>query len=116
MAASFYRYSLELNKFFKRDSRQANTNLALLSVLLKDKKEVVDPNKLLQYEQEFHLVQSLRIDFYDNERDIKRAVIKIEHFGLGHYDPSACLDIHLTGTKKVKFLLSESHGDDGQDG
>ena len=110
----FYKYNPNLDKFFEKDSNEPETHLALLSILVEDEGEI-DPNKILEYEGEKTLIQTLRIDFQNNEKDIEQAVIRIKHAIIGlngkeyvHYDYRACENFKLTGTREVEFDLSHN--------
>lgn len=129
----FHRYSLDTNTYYPIDSNQADTNPVLVSAILDDETMAIDLNKLVEYEQEGHLVQSLRADFIDMDFDafesamdevlednskfatnqavldqLQRSVLKISHGG--HYDAVACSNFSLTEMKTVEFDLDGDHG------
>ncbi len=104
VVVDFYRYNPNTNKYFDRDSGEPGAKLILLSILLKDE-STIDPNKLLDYEARGLLVQSLRIEFQDNKKDIEKIVIKIEHSSAGHYDTRACMYFQLKDTREAEFDL-----------
>ena len=135
---NFYRYSLDQNKFFPEDSTEPNTTPTLASIVLNDKNEKVDINKMTEYEQKGQLAQSLRIDFSDMDIEsfeesleavveddstlsthkatldqMNRAVLKLSHNG--HYDSVACSNFQLSGVENVEFDINASHDDDDHD-
>ena len=111
MVADFYRYNPNLNEFFDVQSEGEGTVLALVAVTINDDEQTVDVNKVGEYEKKGLLVQSMRIDFEENDRDVEKLVFKIEHSG--HYDGLVCLDFQMKGIQKVRFnLVREDHGSD----
>ncbi len=133
----FQKYNLDTNTYYSMDSVEENTIPVLVSALLKDA-EVFDYNKLVEYEQEGLLVQSLRADFdtidftsfesaldevlENNEQfelrksdldQLQRIVLKLAH--AGHYDAVACSNFELIEMQSVEFELGGDHGDDDHD-
>ena len=115
MVADFYRYDPNLNEFFDVQSEGEGTVLALVAVTINDDEQTVDINKVGEYEKKGLLVQSMRIDFEENDRDVEKLVFKMEHSG--HYDGLVCSDFQMKGIQKVRFnLTTEDHDDDDHEG
>lgn len=118
MKLDFYLYKLTENQYFSADSAQPGTALALAAARLSNSQAAGEMNQLAQYEADFTLLQSIRIDFratelrtfqealqrslanpqlvvglYDSLNKISRLQIRIKH--LDHYDPTLCLNYQL---------------------
>lgn len=131
----FRRYNINNNTYYPVDSQQTGTTPSLVSAILDDNSMVVDYNKLVEYEQEGLLIQSVRADFFDmdftlfktsldqvlsnsnqflankpNLDQLKTAVLKLSH--AGHYDSVACFNFQLEKMEKVKFNLESDHNGD----
>ena len=134
----FQRYDLSTNTYYPLGSNEANTMPVMVSAVLEDENIIVDYNKLLEYEQNGVLVQSLRADLNDVDfvtfesaldevlennnsfeanqsslNQLQRTVFKIFHSG--HYDAAACSNFTLSGMNLVEFELGGKHGDHDDD-
>lgn len=131
----FQRYNLNENKYYSPDEGGPDSLPVLVSAILDHDDEEVDYNKLLEYEEEGHLVQSLRADFKEMSMEafeesieevisdktkfedhkaeldqLDRLVLKLAHGG--HYDAVACLGFRATGVNKVTFEIGGDHDHD----
>ena len=113
MVADFYRYNPNLNEFFDVQSEGEGTVLVLVAVAINDDQQTVDLNKIGEYEKKGLLVQSMRIDFEDNNEDVEKLVFKMEH--AGHYDGLVCSDFQMKGIQKVRFNLEQHEDESGDD-
>jgi|GEM_PF-2285147 len=134
----FKRYDLDTNTYYPLDSSSANSMPVMVSAILSDEDETVDYNKLVEYENNGILLQSLRADFFDVDTEsftealetvlednstfeanksvldqLQGTVLKIQHNG--HYDAASCSRFKLTSIEEIEFELGKGHDDDHDD-
>lgn len=131
----FYLYDIRGNRYLDKDATEPQARPALLSVKLTDADIEFDPNRMVEYEQQGLLEQSVRLDFLEMNieefeetlelvvaddskfgensdvlNQLNRAIVKISHNG--HYDSVACGDFVASGLETVTFDLEEEHDHD----
>lgn len=139
MELESYYLSIDEDKYLETQPSSGDFVPALVAVALDDEDEIVDVNKLLEYEEEGHLVQSLQFHFQSEANlsdmieemeaiveapnsqlttknlatlnNMEKSIIQIEH--IGHIDAVNCGNFSLEDhTDMVTFNFKFEHSDD----